>query len=221
MKYLYLFFFSVSIYSQSKAVDLKIISLTEIDSTNERAFTVKYSITNKTDKTIHFILNPDNLIPVSSGSMNTSVYYKLYENEMSFDISGIFTGKRETRYFKDDEEAKNFMDSIKSATKNRTPESILQESKKNILKNILELKPDETKEYSSTFHWNKNRYFKNDVMEYYIDEKEPHYYELHINLMKEVLLSKFSEEEKEEILKNRNFVKGWFTSNKVEINFRE
>jgi hypothetical protein len=87
MKYLCLFFFSISIYSQSKAIDLKIISLTDIDSTEERAFTVNFSITNNTDSTINFILNPINIIPVSSGSMNPSVYYKIYGNETSIDVS--------------------------------------------------------------------------------------------------------------------------------------
>lgn len=108
-------------------------------------------------------------------------------------------------------------DSIRIANLNR----ILEEQKKYIIKNIQEMKPNETREYSTTFNWDKNRYFKNDVMEYYIDENEPHFFELHMNLMKEELLSNFSEEEKNEILKDKNFIKGWFTSNKVEINFRE
>jgi hypothetical protein len=219
MKYLCLFFFSISIYSQSKAIDLKIISLTDIDSTEERAFTVNFSITNNTDSTINFILNPINIIPVSSGSMNPSVYYKIYGNETSIDVSGIFTGKR--IYFNDETEAQKYHDSIIKTYQNRTPESVLEDRKKSVRNNIQEMKPNETKEYSSTFYWDKTRYFKNDVMEYYLDEKEKHFYELHINLMKEELLANFSEDEKNEILKDKIFIKGWFTSNKVEINFKE
>ena len=221
MKYFYLLFLCLNAFSQSKPLELKVISLTEIDSIGERTYSLDFSISNKTDKTIHFILNTENLIPIGSGSMNPSVYYKIYENENSIDVRSIFTGKRTRMYFKNEAEMQKYNDSIQTAFTNRTPEMMLEESKKATLKNIQELKSGETLNYSSTFRWDKNRYFKNDVMEYYIDEKEPHFFELHINLMKEELLSKFSEEEKNEILKDKNFIKGWFTSNKVEINFRE
>lgn len=221
IKLLFILLYSAFLFGQ-KPVELKIESLTSVDETKEeRTFTINYSITNKTDKAIHFILNPNAVIPVGSGSMKPCVYYKLYENNSSINTSSVFTGKKEIRYFKDDEEANKFRDSIVSAYKNMTPEKVIQESKASTIKNIQEMKPNETREYSTTFNWDKNRYFKNDVMEYYIDENEPHFFELHINLMKEELLSNFSEDEKNEILKDKNFIKGWFTSNKVEINFRE
>lgn len=215
IKLLHILLYSTFLFGQ-KPVELKIESLTSVDKTqDERTFTINYSITNKTDKTIHFILNPNNLIPVSSGSMNPRVYYKVYENETSIDLNGLFFEKGEN--IKTSGVMLRHNDSIRIANLNR----ILEEQKKYITKNIQEFKPNETREYSITFNWNKNRYFKNDVMEYYIDENESHFYELHINLMKEELLSKFSDEEKNEILKDKNFIKGWFTSNKVEINFRE
>jgi hypothetical protein len=221
IKLILILLYSTFLFGQ-KTVEIKIESLTSLDETpEERTFTIKYSITNKTNKTIHFILNPDNLIPISAGSLNPSVYYKVYEKENSIDVSGIFTGKRTTRIFKDEAEVKKYNDSITDTFINRTAEQVIQESKARIIKNIQEIKSNQTREYSTTFNWDKNRYFKNDVMEYYIDENEPHFFELHMNLMKEELLSKFSEEEKNEILKDKNFIKGWFTSNKVEINFRE
>ena len=221
MKYFYILFFCLTAFSQSKPLELKILSLTEIDSVSERTFSLDFSISNKTDKTIHFILNPEGLIPISGGSMRPNPYYKIYEKETSIDISNLFTGRKVSRTFKNEEDFKKYQDSLSEVVKNKTLEELVKENKASTIKNIQEMKPNETKEYSSTFRWDKNRYFKNDVMEYYIDEKEPHFFELHINLMKEELLSKFSEEEKNEILKDKNFIKGWFTSNKVEINFRE
>lgn len=221
IKLLFILLYSALLFGQ-KPVELKIESLTSVDETQEeRTFTIKYSITNKTDKTIHFILNSDNLIPISAGSLNPSIYYKVYEKENSIDVSGIFTGKKTTRIFKNEAEVKKYNDSIVETFKNKTAEKFIQESKASTIKNIQEIKSNQTKEFSTTFNWDKNRYFKNDVMEYYVDENEPHFFELHMNLMKEELLSKFSEEEKNEILKDKNFIKGWFTSNKVEINFRE
>ena len=221
MKYFYILFFCLTAFSQSKPLELKILSLTEIDSVSERTFSLDFSISNKTDKTIHFILNPEGLIPISGGSMRPNPYYKIYEKETSIDISNLFTGRKVSRTFKNEEDFKKYQDSLSEVVKNKTLEELVKENKASTIKNIQEMKPNETKEYSSTFRWDKNRYFKNDVMEYYIDEKESHFFELHINLMKEELISKFSEEEKNEILKDKNFIKGWFTSNKVEINFRE
>ena len=221
MKYFYILFFCLTAFSQSKPLELKILSLTEIDSVSERTFSLGFSISNKTDKTIHFILNPEGLIPISGGSMRPNPYYKIYEKETSIDISNLFTGRKVSRTFKNEEDFKKYQDSLSEVVKNKTLEELVKENKASTIKNIQEMKPNETREYSSTFRWDKNRYFKNDVMEYYIDEKESHFFELHINLMKEELLSKFSEEEKNEILKDKNFIKGWFTSNKVEINFRE
>ena len=221
MKYFYILFFCLTAFSQSKPLELKILSLTEIDSVSERTFSLGFSISNKTDKTIHFILNPEGLIPISGGSMRPNPYYKIYEKETSIDISNLFTGRKVSRTFKSEEDFKKYQDSLSEVVKNKTLEELVRENKASTIKNIQEMKPNETKEYSSTFRWDKNRYFKNDVMEYYIDEKESHFFELHINLMKEELLSKFSEEEQNEILKDKNFIKGWFTSNKVEINFRE
>ena len=221
MKYFYILFFCLTAFSQSKPLELKILSLTEIDSVSERTFSLDFSISNKTDKTIHFILNPEGLIPISGGSMRPNPYYKIYEKETSIDISNLFTGRKVSRTFKNEEDFKKYQDSLSEVVKNKTLEELVRENRASTIKNIQEMKPNETKEYSSTFRWDKNRYFKNDVMEYYIDEKESHFFELHINLMKEELLSKFSEEEQNEILKDKNFIKGWFTSNKVEINFRE
>lgn len=221
IKLLFILLYSTFLFGQ-KPVEIKIDSLTSYDKTQEeRTFTIKYSITNKTDKTIHFILNPEGLIPIGGGSMRSSPYYKVYENEKSIDVSSIFTGRREIRTFKDEADLKKYQDSLFEVVKSKTFEVLLKDNKANTIKSIQEMKPYETREYSTTFRWDKNRYFKNDVMEYYIDEKEPHFFELHINLMKEELLSKFSEEEQNEILKGKNFIKGWFTSNKVEINFRE
>jgi hypothetical protein len=221
IKLILILLYSAFLFGQ-KPVELKIESITSVDENQEeRMFTINYSITNKTDKTINFILKPEDLIPISGGSMRPNPYYKIYENNSSIDVSGVFTGKKRVKHFKNEAEMSKHRDSIMNAITNKPFETLQRELIEMYQKNTQVLNPNETKQFTTELNWNKNRYFKNDVMEYYIDEKEPHFYELHINLMKEELLSKFSEEEKNEILKDKNFIKGWFTSNKVEINFRE
>lgn len=221
MKHLYLLLFCVNLFSQPKPIEIKINSIKAVDAGKERKFTLTYTITNLTDKTIHFILNPNAIIPISSGSLNPSVYYKLYENEAVLDVNGVFTREGLTRRFKDEKELQKYSDSISEAFKNKSPETFQKEQNERITKNIRELKPKEEIQYEAVLNWDKTRYFRNDEIEYYINETAKHYFELHINLMQDELLSLFTDAEKQEILKGKNIVKGWFTSQKVEIDFTE
>lgn len=223
MKYFYLLLFCTTLFAQSKAVEIKINSLKAINEENTRSFILTYTISNLTDKTINFILNPNSIIPIGAGSLNPSVYYKLYENESSIDVSGVFSivGGGPSKSFKDDKEMQKYSDSIVNLFKNKTLEILEKERKERITNNIQELKPKEEKHYEAVLNWDKKRYFRNDVMEYYINETAKHYFELHINLMQDELLSIFTPEEKTELLKEKNMVKGWFSSQKVEIDFSE
>lgn len=222
MKYLILLLFSISVFSQSKPVEIKIDSIqTATTEDGSRKFTFQYHITNTTDKPIYFVLNTNSLVPISGGSLTPVIYYKLYENDKSLDISGVFTGNKSMRYFKSEEEFKRFQDSMTIAMKNRNEEDVLKRKKEIFLKNIQNLAPKETRHFTEELVWHKNRYFKHDDYEYYIEEKEKHYIEFHINLMVEDLLIGLPEEEKTALLKDRKFTKGWFTSNKIEIDLGE
>lgn len=221
MKFLYILLFCSTVFSQSKPVAIRINSLKAINGETERQFTLTYTIANLTDKTINFILDPNAVIPIGAGSLNPSVYYKLYENESSIDVNGVFTIKESDRNFKDEKEMQQYHDSIINSFKNRTAETWQKEQKERITHNIQQLKPKEELQYETVLKWNKTRYFRNDVIEYYINETAKHYFELHINLMQDELLSMFTDEEKKEMLKGKNIVKGWFTSQKVEIDFSE
>lgn len=221
MRHLYLFFFCVSLFAQSKPVEIKINSLIAVNESNERNFNLTYTISNLTDKTINFILNPNLVIPIESGSLNPSVYYKLYENETAIDVGRVLTRTKLKKSFKDKKEMQKYSDSIFNVYKNKSEETLQKEKKKRISDNIQELKPKEERQYQITLNWNKTRYFRNDIIEYYISETTKHFFELHINLMQDELLSDFTFGEKEEILKDKNIIKGWFTSQKVEIDFGE
>jgi hypothetical protein len=208
MKLFLCLLFSIAVFSQSKQIELKIDSITISNTDDARRFTLHYHITNLTKKPISFVLNP-------------SVYYKLYENESSIDVIGIFNDEKETRSFKNKAEFDTYRDSLMNYRKNLTPEQLLQIKKENFLKNIQELASNKTIHFTKILIWDKQRYHKNDVIEYFIEEKEKHFIELHINLMAEELLLSFSEAEKNELLKDKTLTKGWFTSNKMEINLGE
>lgn len=222
MKFVFLLFFSIPLFSQTKPLELKIDTIkTSTDDDNDRQFVLYYHITNLSDKPVCFELNTNSIIPISGGSLRPYPYYKIYENDKSFDATGIFIGEKSKRVFKSQNEAQNYNDSIINAFKNRTLEQLILKKKEDFLNNIHTLKPKETMNINAVLIWNKKRYFKNDELEYYIEEKEPYFFELHINLMKEELLRDFSEEEKKEILNGKDLIKGWYTSNKVPIDFSE
>ena len=221
MKLFLCLLFSIAVFSQSKQIELKIDSITNSNTDDGRRFTLHYHITNLTQKPISFVLNTKSLIPIGTGSLNPSVYYKLYENEISIDVTGVFNDENETRFFKNKAEFDTYRDSLMNYRKNLTPEQLLQLKKVKFLENIQELASNKTIHLTQILIWNKQRYHKNDDIEYYIEEKEKHFIELHINLMTEELLMSFTEAEKKELLKDKVLTKGWFTSNKVEIDLGE
>lgn len=222
MRFIICLLFAITAFSQSKPIELKIDTIiTSNTEDNRRKFTLHYHLTNLTDKPIAFVLDTVSIIPIGGGSLRPNPYYKLYENKTSIDLSGIFTGQQKSRIFKSEKEYNNYRDSLTIYIKNRTPEELTKLKRASFIDNIQKMKPHETKNFKAILLWDKQRYHKNDVYEHYIQENEQHFLELHINLMKEELLLNFSEEEKNEILKDLNLTKGWFTSNKVAIDFSE
>ena len=233
VNYFLLFFFTLSVSAQ---IELKIDSISSLDSiTSERKFTINYHIENLTDKEVSFILYPKTLTDFNSGSMARTIFYKIYQNKELLDFENIFINKKmkvfrnaqekaKTQEEKDlilkkflKDEMKIDMDSIKK----KNEKELLIWQKKELLNSNITLKPKERISYSKNLIWDKKRYFKIENNEFYIDEEKPHYIELTINLRKEDLKEELDTKEFQDIMNNPNFIKGWFTSNKVEINFKE
>lgn len=222
MKYIILLLLSFTVHAQSKPIVIKIdsIATTETED-NRRAFKLHCQITNTSKQEISFVLDLKKIIPIGSGSLKPTPYYKVYENEMTLEVNGIFTGEKQVLNFKNEAEMYRYQDSITATFKNKTPEQWQQEKKEYFLNNIQKMQPNEVKHFDAVIVWDKNRYHRNGDIEYFIEEKEKHFIELHINLMTEELLLSFSEAEKNELLKDKVLTKGWFTSNKMEINLGE
>jgi hypothetical protein len=58
-------------------------------------------------------------------------------------------------------------------------------------------------------------------MEYYINEKSNCSIELYIVLLKEEFKERLIDSDYNKIINTPNFIKGWFNSNKNEINFKD
>ncbi len=223
-------------FSTSAQIELKIDSIISSDSIpSERKFIVNYHIQNTTDKEISFVFFPKNFNPNMRGSMSQGIVYKIYQNEEFLDFEDVFINKKMDAFRKAMDEAKTpeeknnllkvflkkemnmDMDSIKSKD-----EKILSiEDKKIIKSSIITLQPKEKISYSKTLYWNKGRYYKIEDNEFYLDENKTHYIEFTINLVEQGLKNNLYSKDADKLLKDFSFIKGWFTSNKMEINFKE
>jgi len=223
MKNVLLFFFiyCFNCFGQNPSIALRIDAITSFDSIpQERKFTINYHIENLTEKEVSFFLNPNSFIPNSRASMSRACFYKIYQNLEVMEMDNIFIDRKaefvkaEFEKAKTDEEKKAFFKKYIEIDIDAPTENL-------ILKEVLTLNPHEKKLFSKTLLWNKKRYFKIDDIEHYIDEVIPHYFELSIHLIKDEAKGELSDQEFQKIMNNKLFIKGWYTSNKVEINFKE
>ena len=235
---LLLFFLYCNCFGQNPPIAIRIDAITSLDSIpNERKFTVNYSIENLTDTAVSFFLNPNALVSNSSASMSRFVSYKIFQDKEAIDIDKIFGNRKNDLFWesienaKTDEEKKILfekhlkemnIDVASDLKKSKEDENYFwKQRNKELLEDRVTLNPNQKKSFSKILIWQKKRYFKIDDVEYYIDEIIPHYFQLSINLMKEEFKDRLSNEEFLKIMNDESFVKGWFTSNKMEINFRE
>ncbi len=240
MRLLYFLIFLIT-FSASAQIEVQIDSITSKDlSSKKRKFTIKYHIKNLTNKEISFFLIPNSLIAHSASSMTLFPVYKIYQNGIFEDVDGPFYEKMypiqdeiedetdtEKRRKQIDEISKKFVEEYKN---------ILEDYKKNggtsiddtwiyknqkLIQSITKLNPNESKEFEISTNWNKERYYKMDDKEFYLDEKDKFEIELSLFLDKSNRENSLSPEEFAKINTNGNFIQGTFTSNKVEINFKE
>lgn len=236
--YFFLLFTTIS-FAQNNPIDLKIDSITSIDSIpSERKFTINYHIENLTDRDISFFFNPKILIPNQSASMSKEISYKLFQKDEVLNINGIFMTKKMKNFstligkisnqkekdsiilkFMKDEMGMDMKKDIEEARKDEN--YFLKRTNKELLESIFKLNPHQKITFTKTLIWNKKRYYKIEEDEYYINEDMPHYFELTLNLMKEQFKEKLLPENYEKIIKNPYFINGWIISNKMEINFGE
>jgi hypothetical protein len=102
---------------------------------------------------------------------------------------------------------------------NHRPKAGLQFRERKVIEDLFILQPKETRSFTKTLYWNKDRYFFHDPEEFYLSDTAKHYLELTIVLLKEAFKDKLTEEEYTAIMADEHFIKGVYFSNKAEINF--
>lgn len=221
-----LLFFSISSFAQDTSLAIIIDSIVYNDSTpNQRKFTIIYHLQNLTNNPISFILNTNNIRPNATSSMSYSPAYRLYQGDEIINTVSIFNTKTAKEKF---EKIKKDIDSKSAQSKNDSKTNVYEyiekrkkEISQNILNSIIKLGPKEIKNFSITLDWDKNRYSEYFDNEYFLDEKETHYFDLSANLMKEEFKERVASEDFKKIIEDKSIIKGWVQSNKMKINFKE
>lgn len=232
MRFQYLLLLIVfSATAQNNPIEIKIDSITSKDSSefSDREFIINYHIENLSNNEVSFFLNTKDFIPSTFSSMKYVTTYRLFQNENPIDAFQIIKGKRTNSPLDKDnrnnlpESINKNQDSIKLEIQQMKSDSLYYWKKRNkaIINSIFTLKPKEIKPFTRRIYWNKTRYSKNDVLEYYFDENSFYTLEIQLTLLKKEYSARLTQKELESILNNPNFITGYFYSNKVEINFKD
>ena len=243
MKYYFLLLIPMIFFGQNKAISVKINQITskEVNIQNT-IYSIDYQIENLTSDSISFFLIPNALIANTASSMTLFPVYKMYQNGIFEDMDGPFF-----EYETEDEltlatiqdktsaEFKILLEKIQNE-KNTSATEIHRDYQQKggtskdflwvyynqkTLSNIVTLAPNQIKKFTIKTLWNKNRYVKNDHLEYYLDEKNKIEIELILDLKTTLFKDKLSEEDLTKINADPNFIKGIFVSNKMEIKFKD
>lgn len=218
-----LLFLSIFTYSIAQNTDIavQIDSITQRDtSPKERVFTIHYHITNKTKKLISLVLNTNELRPNMYNSSSWIPSYRLFQDQMMVETNTIFDTKKSDAFLKKTiQDLESNRENIKDylLTQQKT---IATTTSKSIVNSVLKLNGDETKNYTATLTWDKNRYHKHFDNEYYLDQKSTHYLDLFLIFNKDELENRLLPEDLNAILGDDTIARGWVISNKVEINFK-
>jgi hypothetical protein len=222
---LFLLLFNSVAHSQSNDLSLTLDSIPSIDNNNQRIFTIHYHIENKTNQVVSFILNPNSIRSNVSNALAWTPSYRLYQEDTRIDVESISSPITIAKNNKDfiDKMSKELRENKENLNGYllKKQKEIQENSSRSIMSTIIMLNPHEIRAYAVPFSWDKNRYITYFDNEYYLDEKTPHYLDLVIILMKEELYTRLLPEDKNKIEANKTIIKGWLSSNKMEINFKE
>ncbi len=244
MKNIFLFLLiSIASYSQNAKIQVKVDSIYYVDTNyKNREYYINYKVTNTTDKDISFFLIPNALIAETASSSTLYTVYKIYQNGIYENMDGPFfeyESLEELRLAQIDDinsiEFKGLSNTVKQNRKTQIAEYIkkykdegglsldkqwIYENQR-LLDNIIKLTPNESQKFTIKTLWNKDKYIKNDDLEFYLDDTKTIEFELILDLKKQQFKQKLAPEYFAKIEKDNNFIEGTFISNKIEISFKE
>ena len=219
-----MFFLFISLCSnaQNTDIEVQIDSITYKDpSTSERIFTVHYHIKNKTISLISLVLNTNELRSNMYNSSSWIPCYRLFQEKNMIETNSVFDSKKSDAILKKMmQDLENNRKGLADYLLKKQKELEIKTSKK-IIESIVKFQANETKTFSATLSWDKNRYQKFEDNEYFLDQDTKHYLDLFLYFNKEELTSSLLPEDLKIILDDPTIATGWIYTNKVEINFKD
>ncbi|HEX8269969.1 MAG TPA: hypothetical protein VF581_08755 [Flavobacterium sp.] len=214
----YLLFIS-AVVSAQKPIIITIDKIITTDSLSyQRQFTIEFAIKNTSFSPVSFFLDTGKFIPAHGGSGQNAVFYKVFENEEHLAVSKIL-GRR----FPGDDSFNIrgiSQDTIQKIIDAKMNEYRLR-SKEIFSQSKITLQPGEARNYKQYLLWDFERYQQQDDHEYYIDPKQPHYLELTVIFLRDEYKNNLTKEQFAAFLADKTFISGWFSSEKVAIDFSE
>ncbi len=200
---------------------------------DKTGYTIFYHIQNQSDNDVSMFLNPKTFIANAAASMTLFPYYKIYQNRLYQNLDGPFFENTDDDTFQNNQtaeqnleayyqkQAQNDIETIKKYKQNggTSTDEIWILQNQEILASKMTLKKQETQHFQIKTVWNKQRYYKQDNIEYYLDQNDYFDIELTLDLKKTVFKDRLTELEYQEIQANPNFIEGVFVSNKSKIEF--
>lgn len=192
---------STFVFAQNPIIDLKIDSVEVVDSDpKERKYIVNYHLENRSDKKIAFLLDTTNNDTITGVNTNR-IIPNLYQDNIAvkdfifvknYDYPSVFTlinNLRNSKTEAEEEAIKNNPEFKKLKIHPAILEKIIERKKPDykkvrlfenntIYKTLKILEPKETQHYQLVLYWNKERYFKNEESEYYLEASSNYTLEL-------------------------------------------
>ena len=242
-KIILLLLVSIASYSQNAKIQVKVDSIYYVETNyKNREYYINYQVTNTTNKDISFFLIPNALIAETASSSTLYTVYKIYQNGIYENMDGPFfeyESLEELRLAQIDDinsiEFKGLSNTIKQNRKTQFAEYLkkykdegglltdkqwIYENER-LLDNIVKLTPNESQKFTIKTLWNKDKFIKNDDLEFYLDDNKKIEFQLILDLKKVQFKDKLEPEYFARIEKDTNFIEGTFVSNKIEISFKE
>jgi hypothetical protein len=204
-------------------LEFKIISIdrTENKSKTDYTYTINYSVKKISSEEISFFLNKNKMECNAYGSLSNAVIYRFFQDNNVINAP-IFNKPKELNPIekeKRDAEMKIKVDSLMKEVQSykSTTEFTLNYRRKQLLSEVITLKPDDICIMNYTLNWDKLRNISYMDTEYYLEENSKYYLDFSIYLLKKPFEKYLIREDKKRIIDNPNFIEGNYTSKKFEI----
>jgi hypothetical protein len=211
--------------AQNEVLSLKIDSIVRVDLDTEVKFEVFYHITNQTNHEISFFYNSEGW----GGSLSNKKFLKIYENGKFFEGNGFLSPFSESKKKIDFEKFNNSSftkDTLKIDfnqlinKSDQEMEAYFKEKSSAILESyLLNLKSNESKAFKQIMFWSKIEYYRDSEFEYVLNKNNNYEIEFSLVLLKDVLKSELTKNAFDVMMKNPNFIKGVFVSNRKPVLF--